>query len=546
MGKNHNSQHILLGIDLTGIQQYIFASNRLIDVAGGSLLVKQATDTEGWIKELLPDGASIIMAAGGNAVIEFTCGKTAVKNFVSAYTRKLIEEAPGLEAAIAFVDVEERGFVDSLQKLIVKLAETKTRYIPSLYAPGFGITARCGETGFPAIQECGIRNGQPISANIAARRKYYQSMQNSFDYYKLPEFKNGEETLQAVFPVEADNMGRSSGEKSLCAVVHVDGNGIGEKLSAWMETLKNSSSEAFITKYKELSERLNKITIGAMSACIDKVLGAIHVNDKNRWVLCSKALNKEFELTVESGMLNLPLRPILIGGDDLTFICDGRIAHDLAETALTHFSDQVVEEFGEGEKIGACAGVAVVHTRAPFYRAYKIAEALCSSAKAKLRDNNNNTYDTSDCAMDWHMGMIAPNMGIDNLRKNHYRGISLRGTNRIYTLRPYVLGQAGDDKVTWNVLSRELLGDRESAGLRGKIWGEMRSKVKGHLSELIKGDSEELNAVLSAWNAELPIIGGMTNGYVGDNTPYIDAIEIMDIYWPLDGKDDHEDKEVQE
>src|SRR5690606_5681066 len=75
----------------------------------------------------------------------------------------------------------------------------------------------------------------------------------------------------------------------------------------------------------------------------------------------------------------LPLRPILLGGDDLTFLCDGRVALALTEAALKAFEAEV-PSLG---RVTACAGVAIVPAHAPFAQAYALAEALCRHAKRR-------------------------------------------------------------------------------------------------------------------------------------------------------------------
>ena len=75
----------------------------------------------------------------------------------------------------------------------------------------------------------------------------------------------------------------------------------------------------------------------------------------------------------------LPIRPLLHGGDDVTFVCEGRLGIYLAEAFLKYFtSDPAIMD-------AACAGVAIVKTKFPFYKAYTLADQLCAEAKIKSR-----------------------------------------------------------------------------------------------------------------------------------------------------------------
>ena len=80
---------------------------------------------------------------------------------------------------------------------------------------------------------------------------------------------------------------------------------------------------------------------------------------------------------------NLPLRPIILGGDDLTFICHGKLGLYLAEKFINIWiqkANQGLNDLPAGG-FSACAGVAIAKTKYPFYRTYQIAEELCSLAK---------------------------------------------------------------------------------------------------------------------------------------------------------------------
>src|SRR5262249_55209954 len=81
------------------------------------------------------------------------------------------------------------------------------------------------------------------------------------------------------------------------------------------------------------SIRLMEYTFGHL---VKRVTGAIVWKDHDGYVLHSATTNQIFQVGREKKqpIVYLPIRPILLGGDDLTFVCDGRVALDLAATAL--------------------------------------------------------------------------------------------------------------------------------------------------------------------------------------------------------------------
>ncbi len=105
----------LTALDVTGIQRYIFNSNRLKENVGASELVYQAThqfvfsalpepnnlveiDSGQLNDECIEDNdlvAELIYAGGGNALILFK-EKSDATAFVNRLSRKLLEDAPGV------------------------------------------------------------------------------------------------------------------------------------------------------------------------------------------------------------------------------------------------------------------------------------------------------------------------------------------------------------------------------------------------------------------------------------------------------------------
>src|SRR4028118_1296178 len=115
------SQYIVTVIDTTGIQLYIFGSNRLRENIGASYLEAQATNN--WVKQVLrqrfgenvyiPDynqlekriendnlDAQLVYTGGGNAVILFKDIDCAIK-FTKTLSEKVLREAPDLKIVVA-------------------------------------------------------------------------------------------------------------------------------------------------------------------------------------------------------------------------------------------------------------------------------------------------------------------------------------------------------------------------------------------------------------------------------------------------------------
>ena len=74
------------------------------------------------------------------------------------------------------------------------------------------------------------------------------------------------------------------------------------------------------------------------------------------------------------------MRWIISDGDDVTFICNARLALQLARAYLESV-ENYVSRIDQGIRYSSCAGIAIFHSHYPYSRAYEIAEGACDHAK---------------------------------------------------------------------------------------------------------------------------------------------------------------------
>jgi hypothetical protein len=250
-------------LDTTGIQPYIFGSNRLRENIGASYLVAQVTDK--WVEEELgkmgisnPKGsiedqdAELVYAGGGNTVLLFKTYDLA-KVFTQKLSFRVLTEAPGINLVVAHREIEwnQNELHDTVQNMMANDLDVKKRSgIPSSPLLGLGVTADCQSTRLVAVDESrNIQNSPgdyPVSREIVAKLEAVplaneDLKQTIFD----PKVPNPWD-----IPRDFDDFGRSKGEMSYIAVVHIDGNSMGE-------TFKNcgegKSDCDYITAIRKLS-----------------------------------------------------------------------------------------------------------------------------------------------------------------------------------------------------------------------------------------------------------------------------------------------------
>lgn len=518
---------VLTGIDVIGVQRYVFASNRLRDAVGASQLVRWATSTGsgGAPAEL---GVYVaLLAAGGNAIVEFG-DQAEARRFAARYSRLLWERAPGLEVALAHREVQPDGLRQALQELHIELERLKTERVPSVPLLGLGVTASCRETGLAATGFADGAQTEPLSAQVLRLRDagVLAHANRRWQTALAPLPSLGDQALD--LPLDLDHMGRSRGDVSLMAVVHIDGNGVGQKIQEWLAAQPDAA--AIRAGYQQWSPALDRLAEGVMQSLIERLGASIALRprrdgEKPEPWLVGTVDELSFALATTEHRVYLPIRPVLVGGDDLTFVCDGRVALDLVGAALAAFEQTAVPPLGA---ISACAGVAICRTHTPFARAYELADSLCQNAKRLRRDHG-----IEGSVLDWHVGTPRPGEAIGDIRERQYRANADGRVLRL-TARPYALGASAEEALSWRWLAGVLLG-AGAGGLRGDYWRGRRGKAL-ELARTARRGPAVVGETLRTWQIVEPALTlpqAVPDGFRADATPLLDAAELLDLYLPL-------------
>ncbi|MGB3510614.1 MAG: hypothetical protein WBA93_15535 [Microcoleaceae cyanobacterium] len=530
------SKYVLTILDTTGIQSYIFNSNRLRENIGASYLVEWSTKdlVEDKLAELgIPKDrqyepiessgliAELIYAAGGNATILFKSMNDA-KKFTKKLSRQILVEAPGLNIVAAHTefDWEENSLYEKVKYLQEEeLEKQKRARIPSVPLLGLGVTAFCKSTQLPAVNTSrGYLNADESDIYLISRETEGKLKVTS-PQYKQPANqvlrKKFADVLQGYeFPYRMDHVGGSKGESSYYAVVHADGNSMGNRFK---EYGKNSQDNRdYIKRIQELSKSVSQ----AGEAAVKKVIQVLINSIENGEVMGKFFIKNNF----------LPFRPLVYGGDDITFVCDGRLGLELAAIFLEEFQKQEVKD---GKPLTACAGVCIVKSHYPFARAYKLSEALCNSAKKFVREQKKEDREFS--AIDWHIASTGLLGSIGEIRQREYqvqegdltmRPLFIEGENSRYMSRNKWCNWSNFTKVIQTFNNDE-------------IWKGRRNKIIA-LREKLREGKKATREFRKAYNIDnLPHIEGgarkalQEEGWTGKRCGYFDAIEAMEFYFPL-------------
>lgn len=344
------SDYLVL-IDIAAKQEYIFSSNKLKDMIGASEIIALASDVEK-IKENCKEFDFEIskirdcFSGGGNAYLFFDELEIA-KEFIKKYSLHLLKTYPSLVPYL--VPYKMSGdYQKDIRNAKAKLDEIRNSFYPLTHSLNIGFERLCPSSNI------GVNESGEFSNATASKRNMVENAKR-FDKYlanKGYEFSN-----------ELDDIYIHN--NAFISVVHCDINALGEKVK------KLDSKE----KSKEFSKKIDEIMQEAFGQMIDKLIELI----KSKPVFAGGI---EYKLKKEK---ILPIRPIILNGDDFTFVSEGRLGVWLSKTFIKELENASKKYF---DSLYASAGIVICKAKTPFSRAYQLSEELASKAKALAKKDN--------------------------------------------------------------------------------------------------------------------------------------------------------------
>ena len=489
------SERYLTILEVSQKQAYIFQSNELKKNIRNSAVIAWVMDAD-YLENTVDDQKlfhkkdHLVYSGGGHTVLEFPTKDQAVR--VTGILTKAIRSAyPGIEVFAKTIAYEnEKSPAENLKELTKALERKKSMRRAAFHQGSFG------------VEEIDTNTLKPIA--------YFNGSEE-----KLPEKE--ERTDKSLMPAgyhrvfQFKDLGGAKDRSNFIAVVHIDGNAMGKRV----EKLQQKFRELGWTAYKE--------KLRMFSESIDADFKAAY-----------KEMTEDVAENIESGRLNeleinknnFPVRRIITAGDDICFVTEGRIGLECAAAFIRRLGGK--KNRVDGECYAACAGVAIVHQKYPFYKAYELAEMLCSSAKKYGAALSGDGSGSDISAVDWHIEFGELKDTLDEVRSGYINadGISVSG-------RPYMVQASGTVR------------NEEPFHSYHKV-RELILKLQKDES-CAKGTIKELRAVMKQGKAKTEYfiqfhkIGELIRYDLDDNYQVLfDGIELVDTFIALEKNEEME------
>ncbi|MDD3723529.1 MAG: hypothetical protein PHW92_13770 [Lutibacter sp.] len=345
-----SNKKYLYGAAVQGIQGFIFGTNKLKEIVGASELIEQiCTDLFYQKAQINKRDSNIILSAAGNIKYVFD-DEQKCKDFVKIFPKSVSELAPGVTISQAVIEFEGDDFSNSIQKLEDKLKEQRN------------IVAAPLEIGFMGLERARRTSGVAVDfVKDEALDDATLAKINAGDNVALFKKMSGFKPKASELAFDTEEITKS-GKNSWIAVIHADGNGLGQ-------ILQNKGKELVEKKlFEKFSNTIEESTKNAIKKAFDEIVKN-ECNGKNKY----------------------PIRPIIIGGDDVTIIIRADLALSFTKIFLEQFeleSSGKFKEIGLGDYFGgltACAGIAYIKESYPLHYGLSLAEKLCSDAKKYVK-----------------------------------------------------------------------------------------------------------------------------------------------------------------
>jgi hypothetical protein len=340
----------LYGASIQGIQEYIYATNKLQEIIGASEIIdslgqkfdekKDYGEIYAVFDKLRENDLveQILLNAAGNfrAIVD---GEENLKKIVRDLPKKIMQNAYGITISQATAPYNGGDYEKASKELEQKLKTQRNR--PSLPLDmSINFMALAPKTARSIAK---FDDDDALDISSVQKREAYGRW-----FKKHPGAKELKEFSQI------------SNKKNKLAVIHADGNGLGVLVKNLTDEVKNTGKLDVIANF---SKALDNATKDAYENAIAKTEEVFGKDD-------------------------LKIKALILSGDDMTAVCDADIALEFTKNFIEEFEKETDNKKRDIEKkLTMCAGIAYCNEKFPFHYAAALAEELCSAAKKHSKDH---------------------------------------------------------------------------------------------------------------------------------------------------------------
>lgn len=411
--------------DVKGIQTFIFKIPKLKHIVGGSALIDRF-DKETMKNLNLPD-VDYVFSGGGKGAFFCRPGTNLEK-----VKKTIINEAHSIGLDIRFGlhnDFSQAAHqADELHPFVPKLCDDD-----ALPCPETGLyPVKKGKQRHDII-DCRLPRKNPdlfrrFENLLLSQINFPGKTKDDFQFFHNvnPKDENGkvdEDGTKGAFAL---------GNRNRWAAVCMDGNDMGRHFHEQLaRKLEDKQMKSWI---QTMSPALDKTTIEAAAAGTQRVVAEWAGSDEGK---------KAF---LEDGKIILPIRPLLVGGDDIVVLCHCSYAVTFVKEVMRVFEERSREKRhlylwpATDNGLTISAGILYAPVTLPLHTAIPYAEKLLNSAKTRGREKSTARRSASPACIDWEQitETVIDTPEAKRQRELIFRDEQIQRTVKL-TRRPYTM-----------------------------------------------------------------------------------------------------------
>ncbi|WP_418641474.1 Cas10/Cmr2 second palm domain-containing protein [Vibrio chaetopteri] len=334
----------------------------------------------------------------GGAMFCYSHNKQAIIELRSVWTLTVSQLFPSLEFVDALASGEQ--LPDTMDMARQRLTADRNR--PTSKLPfGTPIMALCQRTGaiaYPANKKARDNaNLDYLNRDSILHLTYYRAERDKDKSSLLTKYANT--SVDAKFPLDLEQeFPFTNDDNKEIALVHIDGNGMGLVLQKLQTSLRQLMSSSNSTKSNEATYR--EVLRAFSSALCDATAKAAKTATDQLYQTYKDSLANT-SLEDASTPTFMPMRPLVLGGDDVTLLVRSDFAVDYALTFCKAFKLETQQSLQSvwdklkqsnintstfPEYLTASGGIVFQKAGQPFTTANQFAEKLCKHAKELTKD----------------------------------------------------------------------------------------------------------------------------------------------------------------
>ncbi|MBW2135659.1 MAG: hypothetical protein JRG72_10625 [Deltaproteobacteria bacterium] len=412
----------LVVMDIPGIKEYVFGTDRLVEIRGASALLDHLNRDE--VKSYLEQHLGLTevkcVFAGGGAgqFIIDAKGENELHHTLRGLKGKIFKESKGgLRFVSGIADLSDNSYKLALDTAFLKLRKEKEGYpFDSVPIYHTGYIRECDSCSGMAAKFCAYGDETRVLCETCARKEEYgkkRGLWKEFAGYLQGQGINEAQALN-YRPQNFEEIGkRCQAREGYTALVYADGNAMGKLI-------------------KEINDP-NHYRV--FSATVDRAI--------------RQACHEALAAHCPERQGKIPADILLLGGDDLLVYLSADTALPFALDVAQKFNEKTQHEFSQdrffkellqNQGLTVSLGIAYGRSHTPFRIMFNQAEELLKSAKRAGSEDDRAQGYFSPTYIDYHFSSYFNQVKVENCRQQHLQ-LQAAKLLRLYQ-KPYSLEDA--------------------------------------------------------------------------------------------------------